>query len=292
MRRMHYTINPQRFQNMRLHLLKDRKEKSENMRNRKAAFFDIDGTIWNKDNIIPESTREAIRAIRANGHLAFLCSGRCRSYIQNPELLGIGFDGVVSGCGTMIEYGNETLFYRKLDTELVEHTIRTVRQYGFRPILEGREYLYLDESEFGEDYYGRKLKAEMGDKLLSISGEWGKWEVSKFSCAMEEKGQEECFAALEEYYDFMVHNSQVVELVPRGYHKGTGLIKVCELLSINQADTFAFGDSVNDIGMLKAAGTAVVMGNGSEAAKAEADYVTAPLMEDGIWKACRHFGLL
>lgn len=76
------------------------------MGNRKAAFFDIDGTIWDKDNRIPDSTKEAIRKIRENGSLAFLCSGRCRSYIQNPELLGIGFDGVVSGCGTMVEYND------------------------------------------------------------------------------------------------------------------------------------------------------------------------------------------
>lgn len=258
---------------------------------KKAAFFDIDGTLWNEKNVIPDSAREAVRKIRENGNLAFLCSGRCRSYIQNPDLLSLGFDGVVSGCGTMIEYGGEILFYKKLDAELVEHTVNTVRYYGFRPILEGREYLYLDETEFGEDRYGKKLQAEMGEKLRSISGEWGKWEISKLSCAMEERGQKECFAALEEYYDYMVHNSHVVEMVPRGFHKGTGLMKVCELLAIDPADTFAFGDSVNDLGMLQAAGVAVVMGNGSAVAKAAADYVTAPLLEDGIWKACKHFGL-
>lgn len=262
------------------------------MEKKKAAFFDIDGTLWNEKNKIPDSTRKAIRKIRENGNLAFLCSGRCRSYIQNPDLLSIGFDGIVSGCGTMIEYGKETLFYYKLDRKLAEHTINTVRRYGFRPILEGREYLYLDEAEFGEDFYGKKLMAEMGEKLLSISGQWGKWEISKLSCAMGEEGQEECFAALSEYYDYMVHNSHVVEMVPKGFHKGTGLIKVCELLAIDPADTFAFGDSVNDLGMLQKAGTAIVMGNGTEVAKAAADYVTAPLMEDGIWKACQHYGLL
>lgn len=262
------------------------------MGKKKAVFFDIDGTLWNEKNIIPDSTREAIKKIRESGNLTFLCSGRCRSYIQNPDLLSLGFDGVVSGCGTMIEWAGETLFYHKLDTELVEHTVSTVRRYGFRPILEGRKYLYLDEAEFGEDYFGKKLKAEMGEKLLSISGEWGKWEASKISCDMGKEGQQECFAALEKYYDYMVHNSRVVEMVPKGYHKGTGLMKVCELLAIDPADTYAFGDSVNDLGMLQAAGTAIVMGNGSEVAKAAADYVTAPLLEDGIWKACRHFGFL
>lgn len=259
---------------------------------KKAAFFDIDGTIWNSENEIPESTVKAIRGLRENGHLAFLCSGRSRSYIRNPKLFEIGFDGVVSGCGTMVEYGGETVFYKRLDNELVAHTINTVRSYGFRPILEGKDYLYLDREEFDNDYYGKKLRAEMGDHLLSISGEWGKWEISKLSCATEHADREACFAALEEYYDYMIHNSSVVEMVPKGYHKGTGIARVCELLGMDISDTFAFGDSANDLGMIRAAGTGIAMGNGSEEVKDAADYVTTSMMEDGIWNACKHFELI
>jgi len=259
---------------------------------KKAAFFDIDGTIWNLKNEIPESTAEAIRGLRKNGHLAFLCSGRCRSYIQSPKLFAIGFDGVVSGCGTMIEYGGETVFYKKLDNELVAHTINTVRSYGFRPILEGREYLYLDREEFDNDYFGTKLRAEMGDHLLSIAGTWGRWEISKLSCATDNADREGGFAALRESYDYMVHNSDVVEMVPKGFNKGTGIARVCELLGIDISDTFAFGDSANDLAMLRAAGMGIAMGNGSAEAKAAADYVTTPMEEDGIWNACRNFGLI
>lgn len=259
---------------------------------KKAAFFDIDGTIWNLKNEIPESTVEAIRGLRKNGHLAFLCSGRCRAHIQNPKLYAIGFDGVVSGCGTMVEYGGETVFYKKLDNELVAHTINTVRSYGFRPILEGREYVYLDRAEFDNDYFGNKLRAEMGDHLLSISEEWGRWEISKLSCATDDADREGCFAALKEFYAYMIHNPYVVEMVPKGFDKGTGIARVCELLGIDISDTFAFGDSANDMAMLRAAGTGIAMGNGSEEAKAAADYVTTPMEEDGIWNACRHFGLI
>ncbi len=259
---------------------------------RKAAFFDIDGTIWNIKNEIPESTVEAIRGLRKNGHLAFLCSGRCRSYIKNPKLFAIGFDGVVSGCGTMIEYGGETVFYKKLDNELVAHTINTVRSYGFRPILEGREYLYMDREEFENDYFGTKLSAEVGDHLLPIAGEWGRWEISKLSCATDNADREGCFAALAESYDYMIHNPYVVEMVPKGFDKGTGMVKVCELLGVDISDTFAFGDSANDLAMLRAAGTGIAMGNGSKEAKEAADHVTTPMEEDGIWNACRHFGLI
>lgn len=33
----------------------------------KTVFFDIDGTIWDDDMVIPESTIEAVAALKANG---------------------------------------------------------------------------------------------------------------------------------------------------------------------------------------------------------------------------------
>ena len=73
------------------------------MGRRKILFFDIDGTLWTMDGHIPESTREAIRRVRENGHLVFINSGRTRGYIRDPKLFSLGLDGIVSGCGTMIE---------------------------------------------------------------------------------------------------------------------------------------------------------------------------------------------
>lgn len=64
------------------------------------------------------------------------------------------------------------------------------------------------------------------------------------------------------------------------------------MLDTDIEDTIAFGDSANDIGMLRAAGFGVAMGNSSEDVKLEADYVTTPVMEDGIWKACKHLELI
>ena len=258
----------------------------------KILFFDIDGTIWNEKNEICDSTVEAIRIARKNGHKAFLCSGRSKAYINNPALLDIGFDGIVSACGMMVEYNGESHFYKKLDNEIVEATIKEVRKHGCKPILEGKDYLYMDFDEFSGDYYGDKLRRELGDNIVQIKDTWGKWEVCKISCDTTGVDLTECRKKLDDIFEFIIHSPSVVEMVPKGYSKGTGIITVCSILGKNVADTMAFGDSPNDIEMLKTAGTAVVMGNGDAYVKTLADYVTTSVSEDGIWNACKHFGLI
>ena len=61
---------------------------------------------------------------------------------------------------------------------------------------------------------------------------------------------------------------------------------------LTPAEAIAFGDGGNDREMLRAAGIGVAMGNAAPAVQAAADYVTAGVDEDGIWKAARHFQLL
>ena len=258
----------------------------------KLLFFDIDNTILTRNNEIPESTFRAFEKLHENGHLVFINTGRSRAYVQDEKLLSLGFDGFITGCGTMIEYKGEVIKDSRLGIDLVEYTVNTLRKYKIRPILEGREYLYFDESEFGSDPYGMKLKRELGARRLTIEDEWRKWEIYKYACDTTGADREPCFKELEEYYDFMIHNERVVEIVPKGCHKGTGILEVCKYLGVDVKDTIAFGDSANDIGMLETAGCAVVVGNGSDAAKAHADYVTTDLLDDGIWNACKYLGLL
>ena len=259
---------------------------------KKAVFFDIDGTLWDFHNQIPESTVTAIRTLRKNGHYAFICSGRSRAYIRHPDLFAVGFDGLVAGCGTHVELDGKRIYEKLIDRELAVHTVETVRSYGFRPILEGPEYIYMDDADFGNDIYGQKLKRELGVHLASIADHYGEWEINKLSCATNDSDREGCFAALEEHYTYLIHNSSVVECVPKGYTKATGMRKMCEALGIDRADTIAVGDSVNDLAMLEYAGVGIAMGNGSAEAKAAADYVTSELQDDGIYNAMLYFGLI
>lgn len=259
---------------------------------KKVVFFDIDGTLWDQHFKIPESTREAIHKLRENGHLAFICSGRTTAFIHDESLLSLGFDGMVAGCGTYVEYQNKELFYKKLDNKQVEHTLAILEKYQMRPVLEGKEHLYIEEKDWEVNEFGNLLKEELGNKLLSISENFGQWEISKMSCNPINDNYIKAIDELAGDYDALIHTTSTIELIPKGFSKASGIQKVCELLQIAHEDTYAFGDSVNDLEMLAYVYKGIAMGNGTQIAKDISDYVTTDLHEDGIYNGLKHFGLI
>lgn len=67
--------------------------------------------------------------------------------------------------------------------------------------------------------------------------------------------------------------------------KGIALRRLAERLGINSDNVMAIGDNLNDVSMLKYAGTAVAMENGEAEVKQLADFVTASNEDNGVAKA-------
>ena len=93
-------------------------------------------------------------------------------------------------------------------------------------------------------------------------------------------------------FKFVEHVEKVVEFVPKGTSKATGIAWLCDYLGVDCADTYAIGDSVNDLDMLTFVGHGIAMGNASQLAKDVAEYVTTDIHEDGIMHAMEHYGLI
>ncbi|MCD8232545.1 MAG: Cof-type HAD-IIB family hydrolase [Clostridiales bacterium] len=255
-------------------------------------FFDIDGTLWDRENVIPDSTKTALHMLKANGHQIFLCSGRTRVFIQSEELFSLNFDGVLSGCGTHIEYHGEELLYKKIDDELLARSVQMFYDYKMPMVMEGRDQLFMDADIISNDAYGRFLLEVMGAYIQPIRNNQAGWEASKFSILIGGTKYSEVIEALKDDYEFLVHGDIVMEAVPKGYSKATAIACICDILNADRSETYAFGDSANDLDMLDFVGTGIVMGNGTDVAKAHADYVTDDIHADGIYNACRHFSLI
>lgn len=274
----------------------------------KILFFDIDGTLVDLNGLIPESTREALHLAKENGHRCFLCTGRTASMIP-AQVMDLGWDGVVAGAGTYLEYRGEVLYYRELTMEEIEKSLKWLVAGRFGFLYEGRYCVHVMP---WEHYYD----AEMYRKHVNRIG--APYEVidvdhpekiltSKFTATIKAESWDYCqqmIAALADFLHPIIHQAPavkgssaslsegLVEFVPVGCDKGTGIQMVLDMLGIPLSDAYGFGDSNNDLEMLELLEHSICMGNGSARAMEASEYVTTDINADGIWNAMKHYGLI
>ncbi len=260
---------------------------------KKAVFFDIDGTLWDWDMKIPASTIEGVHRLREKGNYAFLCSGRSRAAIQAKELLeGIGFDGILGACGTYVEYNGEVVFNKELSKANLEKLFSCFRKYHTPIVLEGIDYLYADMEEFKDNERILSLKKVLGDRFQPFSIHEGNYHGNKMTAYFMHGDIEDVKREMKEEFDMIFHTPEIFEIVPKGYSKAKGIQWICDYLNISKEDTYAFGDSANDLEMLSYVEHGIAMGNATDIAKKAADYITADIWDDGILKGLEHFSLI
>lgn len=76
-----------------------------------------------------------------------------------------------------------------------------------------------------------------------------------------------------------------IEISAGKANKGDALRFLCDYLDVPIENSIAFGDDLNDIPMIEAAGTGVAMGNANAAVKAAADMITLTNNEAGVAEA-------
>nr|MBQ8253305.1 Cof-type HAD-IIB family hydrolase [Lachnospiraceae bacterium] len=265
------------------------------MADRKAVFFDIDGTLFEQGKAVPESTVKAIHKLRENGHLAFVCSGRSRIMVPESPILSVGFDGVIAACGMYGSFGEKVLFDEEMRYEWLSDIIPVLKSTGTMYILEGSEYIYYDELTIHhaiDDWYVRSIEEMIPDRFKVVPDKIEEIHANKISIQVPMARKEEVFDRAKNYFQLLLHEENIAEIVPHGFTKAGGIQRMCGLLGVDRKDTFAVGDSINDIEMLRYAQVGIVMGNGTQIAKENADYITTDIYDDGIWNALKHFDLI
>ncbi|MCR4605484.1 MAG: Cof-type HAD-IIB family hydrolase [Eubacterium sp.] len=257
-------------------------------------FFDIDGTLLDdKEAVVPESAKEALINARQNGHEIFLCTGRCRA-IWPQEILDIGFDGMVGGCGTHIIYHDEELVHNTLSPELGKSIAEDVMRYHIDGVLEGAVFTYFRPDPWISNVLRiRKENSFYGDKAVQTIGESDKYEFDKMALWFDETSDMASFKEkYQDRFDFIVRDPNFYEIVPKECSKATGIQYFCDYLGISKEFTMGFGDSTNDLPMLNHVGISVAMGDGNPDIFDSVDYVTDPVMKDGIKNALIKYGVI
>ncbi len=261
--------------------------------NPKIIFFDIDGTLWDEEMTIPESTKLAIMKAKRNGHKLFLCSGRAKGNIYTQELLNLEFDGIIASCGNYIEMNGQVLYEYLLSEKQLQTIIDVTERNRMPIVIEGAKKHWISEEGFDKDPYVESLFRDLGEDAVILNGYSKDIVANKFSAVINpDTNYQTIKKTLQDEFDFLEHVENIVEVIPKGTSKGSGIQWLCEKLGIPLDDAYAFGDSVNDLDMLKTVGHGIAMGNASEPAKSVAEYVTDDIHKDGIYNALIYYGLI
>lgn len=254
-------------------------------------FFDLDGTLWDENCRIPESTKKALGLLHKAGHMLFICTGRTKGFLNVPELAGIPFDGGIYGCGTQIEYENRELFCTTLDPEKTQRIVDCSRVYRLLPILEGPEYMYLDPAllEYAEM---QKNTLQYRNPVRTVQSDTAAMTIQKATCIYTAASDAEQFNAELSTGFTVIARSGLSEIVPEQYSKASGIQYLLDFLHADKSCSYAFGDSENDLPMLAHAGHGIAMGNSPDSVKQAAEFVTDDIRDGGISSALKKLGFI
>lgn len=267
------------------------------MNHKKIIFFDIDGTIYDHRTGVEPSTRQAIAMLVENGHIPVLCTGRARAMIMQ-ELIDLGFQGIVGACGTYVEYQGKQVENCTLSKRDVQRVVDASVKYGLEVILEGSKAMYYNEN-LNLPQYLEQIKHMTGKYclLLPMIENRDSIQINKLTVHFGKESELKGFREeLKDILDFIIHfesdDENYAECVPVGFTKATGIETLLQYLDIDKKDSYAFGDSVNDLEMIQYVNYGIAMGNSSEEVFEVAKYRTDGMYEDGIYNGLKEFALI
>jgi len=258
----------------------------------KAIITDFDGTLLKSDGTVSERMLSAIKAYKAKGGKIALCTGRIFNSIR-PEAEKIGLGGEIYCYNGAAVYDTKS-GVRKTHIPVPSKYVQDICRYFEERNLYFQTY--LDDvifcqkfSEDGDYYYknfSRGARFATGIPLSAYFEKHTDARPTKFLAILKPEEMQEHIDALNEKFGHaimaMCSNAQYLEIVSLRAGKGNALLNFCKLTGISVEESVAFGDSLNDIPMLKSAGVGIAVENAREEVKNIADYVCPSNDEDGV----------
>lgn len=259
-----------------------------------VVFFDLDGTVVDNDTqIIPRSTVDAIHLLGEKGHLPVVNTGRPYGHVD-PRIRDMDFGAWICACGMEVILNGEYLYRDYPGKEVCRWVEAEASRCGMLIQAEGERELFYDHTKTYTGFSAREAVrlAAKGIRVVPFK-DVPDCRFIKFVTHDTEGCDRKSFvASMESEFACFIHEGTMIEYIKKGNSKARGMERLLQALGVSKDETFAIGDSGNDLPMFDMAGTTICMGNGMDVLKARADYVTDSVVNDGIWKALKHYGLI
>lgn len=254
----------------------------------KIYITDLDHTFLRSDLSISDFTRDVWNETSQH---AFLSIATARSFYSASSLLG-GFSlnaPLILLDGALIVSADRKI----IDTKFLDHEIandlieEAIRFSDLHPFIIGLKDEHLNESfDFPQQQTQTQKQLLLNYKSDPRLVQYKNVYATKQTFKVVYMGSEEQIRPLSEHLMRRFGNHFEFKLAPENYSggyfltilhplgdKAYGLQKLGEYLDLPLEDSTVFGDSINDIGMFRLAGTSVAVSNALSETKAVADII-------------------
>lgn len=275
----------------------------------KNVFIDIDGTLVNYKNELPDSAFFALKEAKKNNHRIILCTGRTRFKIPK-DISNFEIDGLIAGNGCYIEAENHVILDKTLSlkdcTDIVDWL--TERNIGFYHNCSNK--IYANETfrqtfrEVMKIYSNSKSEEELeaylkrGFLLGAVYDQsLYRADVEKIDYILHTQEEQE---ELKARFPHLCHGqwggvgdrSLFGDVSVPGVNKGTAIRLYEEHENLDHRDSIGIGDALSDIPMIQMCEIGVAMGNSPDYVKGLADFVTNDVDQDGLLIAFKALKLI
>ncbi len=254
----------------------------------KVAFFDVDGTLLSyKTKQVRQSAKDAIAKLQAQGITCIVATGRHISQLDTLPVADIPFDAYLTLNGQlMLDKQKNVVFGAPIMGKAKEFVLEKYEDHTYPALIVEEKQMYLN---FENDHVHKvhDMLSVAPPELSSYRG----GDIYQI-CAYIRPEEEHLINPIAGECVLTRWHYGGMDIIAKGGGKMAGIQRYLQETGIRREETIAFGDAENDLEMIRYAGIGVAMGNGDDAVKAVADFVTADIDDDGIEKALKHYNLI
>ena len=258
------------------------------MKDIKVVVCDLDNTLLTTQKNLSERTLTAIRAVRAQGVKFLIASGRpifgIEAMIRKWGLYD-QLDGIIGMNGGQIYdlHTKKKTEFLRLEVAVLHAILEDFSELNLNACLQLESGIYAqrpDTKVVMIATHSRVPLVIVNMKEL-ITEPQGK---IVFTVPENRMDEVEAFASAHPSTDYRGFKSQkdLYEIIHPDLSKSIGIAHYCESIGTDMTHVLAFGDTTNDLEMIRDSGWGICMANGTQDIKDIADDITLSCDEDGV----------